>query len=229
MGEPVRMRLVSIAVILIGLGLAAGCGTVNDARQVIDRAHLVNDLANRLNRSADLTYVAEYQLSSGRTGTIAQAQHPRRSAYAYPGGKVTFSTTATTDCRGSICTLTAPAPTNAALPSGSLDAPRAHGLIAPTTVIGLLTAAALDTDAVIEQSDTTIAGQHATCVDASGVDNAAASAFTACITTDGILGSFDGVISGQPTELSLTRYTTVVPADAFDLPVTAKIIDQRNR
>lgn len=230
-GCPIRTVALVAALGLVPAG-AAGCDTLDDAQQVINRADLVNDLANRLDRSGELTYSAEYQLASGQTASVAQAQQPVvRTAYAYPGGKVIVERTATTECqaRGAVasCTITPPPSPNGALPDSVLAAAQAQGLVPPRLVIGLLTAAALDTDAVIEQSDTTIAGQHATCVDVSGVENADAARFEACITTDGVLGSFSGTVSGQRVELSLVNYADAVPATAFDLPTGAKVTDQR--
>lgn len=221
-----------IAAAVLGLATIAGCDTLDDAKLVVDRADLVNDLANRLDQSSELTYFAQYQLASGETAGMAQAQTPVRSAYTYPGGTVVINPTAVTRCKtvssATTCTVTTPPAANAAPATDVLDAARAQGLVAPTLVITLLTAAALDRDAVIEQSDNTIAGQHATCVDVSQVKNAPASAFKACITTDGVLGSFSGVVSGEALETSLVKYTEAVPAAAFDLPTGAKVVDHRH-
>jgi hypothetical protein len=217
----------------LGLLAGAGCGAIDETQQVLDRADLVNELASRLARGNELTYTAEYQLASGETATIAQAQLPTRSAYAYPGGKVVINNLATAECRaqrsGMACTLTAPPLSTSGPPAGVLDAATAQGLIHPTLVMGLLTTAALDTDVVIEQSDTTIAGQHATCVDVSQLENAASSAFTACITADGVLGSFRGDLRGRQVEVSLVNYTETVAEELFQLPAGAKITDQRAR
>jgi hypothetical protein len=229
---PVRCAVLA-ALALVGPLAGAGCGPVGEAQQVINRADLVNDLARRLNDASELTYTAEYQLASGETATIAQASRPTRSAYTYPGGKVVISTTATAECKsqgsGTLCALTGAPLSTEGPPAVVLDAARAHGLVYPTLAMGLLTTAALDKDAVIEQADATIAGQHATCVDVSQVENAAASAFKACITADGVLGSFSGDLGGQRVEVSLLSYANTAPATAFDLPAGAKIVDHRKR
>lgn len=222
-------RLLS-ALVVVSV-LTGGCQSMDDAGQVIDRASLVNDLASRLDGSGELTYSADYQLTGGRAATIAQAQEPLRSAYVYPGGKVTVTAEATTECHtasgATTCTLTAP-PTPANKPAVTLfENAGAQGLVAPTVVISLLTAAALDTDAVIEQSDTTVAGRHATCVQVERVQNAAASKFDACITTEGVLGSFAGVVNGSAVDIALTRYRDAVDADDFAVPAGATVVDQR--
>lgn len=226
-----RLAHALAALAMLGVLTVTSCGTLDNAQQVIDRADLVNDLAARLDRSSELTYSAEYQLSGGNLAVIAQAQEPPRASYTYPGGKLTITAEATAACAtangATSCTLSLPSSPNTK-PAASLfaDAGR-RGLATPTVVIGLLTAAALDTESVIKQHDTTIAGQHATCVDVQNVKNAAASEFDACITTDGVLGSFTGVVNGSPIDLSMTRYRWTVDADAFDLPAGAKVVDRR--
>jgi hypothetical protein len=221
------------ALALLGPLAGAGCGAIENSQQVMNRADLVDDLATRLDRASKLDYTAKYQLSGGRAATMAHAAQPVRTAYTYPGGKVVISTTATAECTAEAgtarCTLTAPPLSTSGPPAGVLDAAKAQGLVDPTFVMGLLTTAALDDGARIEPSDTTIAGQHATCVDVSGVENRAVPAFTACITADGALGRFQGDLGGRPVELALTDYADAVDATEFDLPAGARITDQRPR
>jgi hypothetical protein len=220
------------ALLALALGpVLAGCGQIGDAQQVIDRARLVNELASRLDHASELTYTAEYQLPGGAHATIAQAQEPLRTAYTYPDGKFATTPDATADCRSAAgtmtCTLTAPPSPKANATADLLGALRERGLVPPTLVVGLLTAASLSSNAVIKQHDTTIAGEHATCVEADGVENAETSTFTACITSTGVLGSFRATIDGKTDEVSLIRYAATVPENAFDLPPDAKIVDQR--
>lgn len=225
-------RLVALGAFALSAALAgAGCATIDNAQRVISRADLVNDLASRLSRSSDLTYSADYQLAGGKNASVVQVQEPQRSAYSYPDGKLIVTTDAITECKlaGSTmtCTFTPPPTPNSDPAAGAFAGAQAKGLIASTLVVGLLTAAALDADAVISQYDSTTAGQHSTCVKVSNVQNAPASAFDACITTDGVLGSFSGVVNGTAIEVSMINYTDEVPAGAFDLPPGAKIVDQR--
>lgn len=227
-----RRRLVPAAV-LTGALLAAGagCDTLDDAQRVVDRADLVSDLAGRLDRAQRLTYTAEYQLAGGVRATIASAQEPGRVAYTYPGGKLIMMAESSTDCRSQhgsmICTVTPAGSPDPGPPSALLARLVEHGMITPPVVSGLLGATALDSDASVEQRDTTLAGQHATCVDVSSVDNAAASTFEVCVTTDGVLGSFGGVVNGIGVEQALTQYGGTVAPDAFTLPAGAKLVDRR--
>lgn len=231
--RPLRAVWLAAAALLSALtaGGAAGCGSIGEAQQVVDRARLVNNLAERLDRASQLTYTAEYQLNGGVRATIAQAQRPLRAAYSYPGGKLMIladrTVTCSTSSAGTTCTLSTP-------PTGGTDAASTllavvgpQGLLPPTAVVGLLTAASLSSDATITQRDTTVAGEHATCVQVDGVENAASSRFTACITAAGVLGSFTGSVDGTAFDVSLVRFLDTVAEDAFDLPVGARVVDQR--
>jgi hypothetical protein len=91
-GMPAASTTVRVLVASVIASLTVtGCQTLDDAGQVIDRADLVNDLATRLDRALELDYSADYQLSGGRTASIAQSTDPPRSVYTYPGGWITVS------------------------------------------------------------------------------------------------------------------------------------------
>jgi hypothetical protein len=220
-------RILRGGLAVLALALVAGC--VNAAPPSAGRVQLVSDLANRLDRAGNLTYTAVYGLPGGSRATIAQAQDPTRTAYRYPGGALILTPTGTASCTATMCTLTAaPAPGTDPV-SGLTNGVAAHGLVVPAFAVALLTAAAMDGDAVVTTHDTTLAGQTATCVQIGGVGTPSTSDFEVCVTTDGILGSFDGAIGGQPVDLHLDRYDPVVAADAFDLPAGVKVVDNRGR
>lgn len=210
--------------------LVAGCQSIGSGSQLGSRADLVNELSARLDRAHELTYAADYQLADGQTASIYQAQKPRRAVYAYPGGKVVVTSDATAECDLSsrpTCTLTLP-PSPSSRPTLAVFAEaNERGLVTPPVVMGLLSSAALDRNAVIEQYDTTIAGHHATCVKVSGVSDAPASTFDACITVQGVLGSFVGVVDGNRVDLTLSDYRDVVDDSVFALPADAEVIDER--
>ncbi|MGW3601350.1 MULTISPECIES: hypothetical protein [unclassified Micromonospora] len=216
-----------LAVSVIASLTVTGCQTFEDAGRAMGRSDLVNDLAVRLDRALELTYSAEYQLPGGETAAIVQAQDPARSAYSYPGGRLTVTPDGVTRCTTTdgrtACTLVTP-PTPGSRPTVALFAEaNQQGLVTPPVVVGLLTAAALDPQAVIKQSDTTVAGHHATCVEVQRADGD----LTACVTTDGVLGSFTGAVDGKPMELALSSYSETVAKDAFDPPANASVVDQR--
>ncbi|TDC57600.1 hypothetical protein E1258_21880 [Micromonospora sp. KC207] len=218
----------ALALSVIASLSVTGCQALDDAGQAIGRSDLVNDFAARLDRALELTYSAEYQLPGGRTATIAQAQDPARSAYTWPGGKLTVTVDATTRCETgtakAVCTLLAPPPPNARPSVELFTEAKRRGLITPPVVVGLLTEAVLDPQAVIEQTDTTLAGHHAACVDV----KRAAGDFTACVTNEGVLGSFVGELDGTPMELALNRYTDTVDGASFELPAGAGVVDRRS-
>jgi hypothetical protein len=228
-----RLLLAGLAALLA----LSACGDLESAAAAGNtRDDLAGDLAAQMARSADLTYTATYQLAGGETATIAQAQDPARAAYTYPSGKIIVSATGLTRCAkghtGSAmtCTVTAPETTAASpAPPGVVTAATRSGLILPETVLGLLNAASLDTAKTEQQHDTTIAGHHASCVELSGVNGAEASAFTACITNEGLLGSFTGTIDTTKIDAAMTRFSPRTDADTFTAPENATILDHRRR
>jgi hypothetical protein len=210
--------------------LLAGCGPVSGAHQVIDRSHLVNQLASRLDRASTQTYTADYDLGDGAHGTVAQAQKPVRASYSYADGKIVTTLEATIDCRAAddklTCTVTPPQrPTSDT--TVVFNAMGEHGLVPPQVVIGLLTAASFAPKAQIRTSSRTIAGENASCVDVHSIPDASATDFAACITDSGVLGSFDGVLEDLPRKNTLVRYSRVVADDAFDAPEGAVTVDER--
>ncbi|MGV9211320.1 hypothetical protein ACTFTM_05590 [Micromonospora sp. RB23] len=216
-----------LAVSVIASLTVTGCQTIEDAGSAMGRSDLVNDLAARLDRALELTYTADYQLPGGQTAAIVQAQDPARSAYTYPGGRLTVTPDAVTRCTAAggrmACTLVPP-PTPGSKPTVALfDEANQRGLVTPPVVVGLLTAAALDPQAVIKQSDTTVAGHHAACVEVQRADGD----FSACVTTEGVLGSFLGSVDGKPMELALSDYSETVEKNAFDPPAGAGVVDNR--
>mgnify|MGYP001072538520 CR=1 FL=1 len=217
--------------VIVTVLTVTGCQTLDAASRVIGRADLVNELAARLDRSNQLTYSADYQFPGGRTASIAQSQNPLRAAYVYPGGKLTVTAEATMECDTSgkkpTCTLTAPPEPKNKPALTVFTRMTSHGLVTPPMVVGLLTAAALDPDAIIEQNDTTIAGRHATCVQVRQLHNAATDAFDACITGEGALGSFSGTVDGTELRVTMSRYRETVENSVFELPPGAGVVDRR--
>jgi hypothetical protein len=211
---------------LLALVTTAGCGDLEQAAAA-GGAHddLAGDLATQLGGAASLTYTATYQLAGGKTATITQDQKPTRSAYAYPGGKVIVIPDATTLCTTAhhkmTCTMTTPrAPVAPTVFTGADKA----GMATPDVVLSLLNAATLDNNKVITQHDTTVAGRHATCLTITSTDSAQ---FTACVTSEGALGSFTGAVNGVDIDEAMTHYEESLPTDAFSCPAKATIVDHR--
>ncbi|HZN70951.1 MAG TPA: hypothetical protein VFC00_04600 [Micromonosporaceae bacterium] len=229
-----RSRVTAVLVLAV-LAASSGCDALDNARRAGSQGQLFTDLAARLGRGSELTYTAEYQLDGGRSATVAIA--PGRAAYTFVGGKISVTTDTFMNCRragaATTCTLTSvPTAAPGQLVAYSLGADLqativASGFVPPSVVAGLLSAAALDPDATVRQHDSTIAGQHATCVEVGQVDNAVASAYDVCVTTDGVLGSFSGTVLDKAVEVSLTDYRDDVPDGAFAPPPGATTVDLR--
>jgi hypothetical protein len=220
----VRARLLLTGLVAPATLLVVGaCGGVDSASAAsITRDDLVSELATQLSASATLSYTATYQLAGGDTARISQAQKPTRVAYAFPGGRLMRTATATTRCQGADtalkCTETAPGPADV----------RATGaLTTPEAVLAMLNVAAVDPGAVARQHDTTIAGHHATCLALTGVARTPTPDFSVCVTAEGALGSYTATIGGKRADLALTAYSDKPDVTAFELPATANIIDQR--
>ena len=223
-----RTTLALAALAVLAAGTVTGCGSVGDGQQLTGQTRLINDLSGQMASAGSLTYTAVYSLPRGASATVVQAQDPVRAAYTYPGGKLVLTPERTADCRleGSTTTCTvSPPPSPAGDPAALRNQVGSLGLIAPAEVINLLGAAAVDADTEVSEHDTTISGEHATCLDVRDLSNAAASTFTACITTAGLLGSFSGTVGAAPIDITLQQYRAEAGPDAFALPPGAKIIE----
>jgi hypothetical protein len=227
---PVAAATRLLAAGLLALAALAGCGDLEQAAAAGSaRDDLAGDLATQLGGSASLTYTATYQLAGGATATISQAQKPARLAYAYPGGRLIVLADTVTRCQGSTCTVTTAAAPASPAPPETLSATAKSGMVLPATVLGLLNAASLDTGKTVQQRDTTIAGHHASCAALSGVSGAESSAFTVCVTNEGLLGSFKGTIAGAAVDAAMTRYSEKTDPQAFQAPPKARIVDRREK
>ncbi|MEU8263545.1 hypothetical protein AB0C02_23330 [Micromonospora sp. NPDC048999] len=217
----------ALAASIIASLTVTGCQALDDAGVALGRADLVNDLVARMDRALEQTWSADYQLPGGRTASIAQTMKPLQAAYTWPDGKITVTQQAVTHCEnnaGRASCVVSPAVATAGKPSVVVyTEARRYGLVTPPAVIRLLTDAALDPAAAIEQSDTTLAGHHASCVDVTHDGER----FTACVTTEGVLASFTGTLDGRSAEITLSRYTDTVESNAFDLPAGAGVVDHR--
>jgi len=226
-------RLTAAVALLAFAASAAGCTAAS-----ADEPRLLNELATRLDRAGDLTFTAEYRLGGGARAVIAQAQEPRRAAYLHAGGKAVFTESQLATCRvvgaADRCTITAPPSpgTDPALdlltaiaggggPTASPSPDGASALLPPSQALRLVTDAVLD-GATITRYESTIAGEKATCVGVHG-----AGGITACITAEGVLGSFTGTVDGQVVSFELTSWSDTADAATFALPPGAEIDDRR--
>jgi len=222
MGE-LRRKWRGAAVTLVLASLVAGCGPD-------DATALVNDLAARMDRTSELTFTAEYRLADGTSAVIAQAQDPRRAAYTHGSGKVVLTDDRMAQCRTGVaattrmrCVLTTPSTPAADPVLDILSRTEGASLVSPVAVVRRLTTA-IEEGATVTRHDATIAGTAAKCV---GVHGSAG--FTACLTEDGLLGSFAGIVDGVQVDIELVRYERTTDGAAFELPAGAEVEDRRAR
>lgn len=208
---------------LVACVIAVLGGVACTSTPAVDRSQLVSDLVDRLDAAEALTYTAEYELAGGAVVTVLHAQNPPRLAVVYGRQKILISTDGITTC-GPVggrtrCTVSGPPAGGIAL--GWPAAATAAGLPDPSAVTDRLASASLDRNAVVDRRETTLIGRHASCVSITGLSTGGP--FHACVTSDGVLGSFSGMVDDRRVDLTLVRYSETVSAGAFDPPAGATV------
>lgn len=193
----------------------------------IDRNRLVDDMTHQLTRGGEIAYAADYQLAGGTRAAIGQQSEPKRTVYSYPGGMIVVAadqqTVCVTSSRPAQCQVKAVA---TATPASYAEATK-QGFITGPVVADLLRVALLQPSTSVKPHDATIAGQPASCLEISGLVDAASSAFTACVTADGVLASFSGLVNGINVDQALIEVSRKVTEEAFALPAGAQVVDLR--
>jgi hypothetical protein len=207
------LRLTAVACILAAV---AGCGTAADAGRSFGNGELIKDIATRLSQGDSIAYTADFSLADNTTVEVSHAINPDRTAFKYPGGVVLLLPDRTTSCRGSKCTDSAPVAPGTDTSASADSTVERTGMIRPETVVTMLNQVALNADAIVADSTRTLAGSNATCISITGVP--ADEALSACVTADGVLGTFDGTVGGAHVNLELVRYRLGADAAAFQVP-----------
>jgi hypothetical protein len=210
---------------LVSIGTATSCHTIAAANGATGNQEFVQEIATRLKAAYSIAYTAVYALGRGGTGTVAQLPATGQAAYNYPTG-----TLLVTSGRATVCTQTSGRqeicggrPTVVAT---TTELARG-GLVRIDSVITLLNASALDRNSVISEHDITIAGTSATCVTVDPSRDAT-DEYEACVTADGLLGSFTGQIGGAPVDIMMINFRKSVSSDEFELPTaTAPALTQQ--
>ncbi len=197
--------LCSLAV-LVG-GTLAGCTTAADAGSSFGDSELINDVAGRLAGASDNSYTATYALTDNSHVSVAHTHDPDSTTFQYRDTTVLITPNSTTSCTTlakSTCTVT-PGDTGEAALAPAIDRLiEAGGMIRPETVVAILTRMSLNADAILSENDQAVAGTSETCVSITGVP--AADRFTACVTTDGLLGAFSGTVDGVAIDIQLVQF-----------------------
>ncbi|OLB78343.1 MAG: hypothetical protein AUI14_13630 [Actinobacteria bacterium 13_2_20CM_2_71_6] len=229
-----RLRTIAItAAAAVAVTVTMGCGILSAAGNLANNISAIGDLADKINKSEQLTYQADYRLDDGSTVTVAQ--QPPDSADVSDKGRFISRGNVWYLCDKStgswVCERTS---TEGATPgSAPLAAGMAgNGFISAPMAVAVLTAAAIVPHAKVEQSSDTIAGQKSTCAKVSNLEQAQQNEteklkdFTVCITESGVLARFSGTATaGTKAKVELTKYATTVDPALFQPPAGAKIND----
>jgi hypothetical protein len=217
-----RLALVAAAACLVLAGCSGG--------GPIDRNRLIDDMTHQLDSGRGIVYGAEYQLAGGSRASIGQQIEPARTVYGYPGGMIVVygdqQTLCATTARPPKCQVKVLPTAAAGLPSSYAEATK-QGFVTGPVVADLLRIALLQPSTSVKPHDATIAGQPSSCLEVSGLVDAASSAFTACVTAEGVLASFAGLVNGVNVDQALIEVSRKVSEEAFALPPGAQVVDLR--
>jgi len=201
------------------IAVATACDNIAAANGATGNQEFVQEIATRLTAASSTAYTAVYALGGGGTGTVAQLPATGQAAYTYPTGALLV-----TSGKATLCTKAAgrqaTCGSRPSVVATSTDLARG-GLVRTDSVISLLNASALDRNSVISEHDTTIAGTSATCVtvDSSGDTT---DEYEACVTADGLLGSFSGPINGASVDVVMINFRKSVSSDEFEPPTASQ-------
>jgi len=235
--NPAASRILTAAVAtVLGAG-ALGCGVINQVKQTVDNVSAISDLADRLGKSGQLTFTAEYKTEDGSTTTVVQ--QPPKAAYLGKDGRFILTDDALYSCTGKtgakIVCQKSPVQTgqlSSADQAAYLSAVAGGGFVNTEMALALMTAAAIVPGVKIAQTTATIAGQKSDCLDVTGIPKDAqpnavtAKEFHVCVAENGLLTRFKGVgTDDKALGVELTKYGDKVDAQAFVPPKGAQIIE----
>jgi hypothetical protein len=201
----------------------------------MDTANVLSEFSDRLGRSADLTYTAEYTVVDSRN--VVLVQEPPRAALIAGDERAIFLPDSLLVCDTGECQR-APLPAGegiAAADAGLVAGVAGAGFVTPELALGLVAAAALVPGTDVDTSEREFAGQEALCADVTGVDEAAQDvegteapiqSFSICVTEAGLLASFSGTTAnGEQAAIELVKYEASADPAAFDPPKGAEVVD----
>src|SRR5262249_48596487 len=143
-------------------------------KQTVDNVSAITDLADRLGKSASLTFTADYRTDDGKTTTVVQ--QPPKAAYLGTEGRfiLTDNTlyTCTRKVGAKMVCQKSPAQTDQLSESDQaayLSAVAGGGFVNAPMALALMTAAAVVPGVKITQTTATIASQKSDCLDVTGI------------------------------------------------------------
>lgn len=209
--------------------LLTGCEVVNEGNAHIGRERLVDDMSRQLQRGAQIPFQADYQLAGGLRATVGQQVSPGKTFYGYPGGMLIVSEEDRTSCDVASAKAKCEIRTKDGNGQDEMFAGVTRkGLVAAPVVSELLRITTGQPAAAVKGHDTTVAGLPASCLEILNLADAAASSFTACVTADGVLASFSGLIDGINVDQALEQLALRSPDPTlFVIPANADVADLR--
>src|SRR6185503_1025602 len=87
--KPRTSRVLIAIVASTLLAASLGCGLINQVNQVVNAAQVLSDFADRMNKSAKLTYTAEYSMVGGENAgeKVTLVQQPPNAAFLAKNGR----------------------------------------------------------------------------------------------------------------------------------------------
>ena len=229
-------RLLAVtAAVTLGAG-ALGCGALGKVKQAVDNVSAVSDLTDRLGKSGQLTFTADYKTEDGKTAQVVQA--PPKASYLAGDARFILTDDTLYSCTGKspkiVCQKSAASTGN--LPESDkaayISAVAGGGFVNAEMAVGLMAAASIVPGVTITPSTATIAGQKSDCLDVTGIprdsDQNAVTAkeYHVCVAENGLLTRFKGVgTDDKAIGVELTKYSDKTDPQAFVPPKGAKIVE----
>ncbi|MFD0743227.1 hypothetical protein ACFQ1L_16605 [Phytohabitans flavus] len=226
--RPTTARVATVAAAVVLGGFTLGCGFVQNA---VDTAQTLGEFSDRLGKSAELTYTAEYKTNDA---SVTFVQQPPNSAVLSTDSRLIFTPKAMIMCDKGECQQ---APNTAAVAgpddANLVAAVGGAGFLTPELALGLVAAAAIVPGTDVSTSEREIAGQNSLCADVDGIEDPQAGAqsgdmksFSVCVTDTGLLSSFSGEThGGEKTAIEMVSYSDQVDPAAFAPPKGAKVVE----
>ncbi|GAA4248490.1 hypothetical protein [Dactylosporangium darangshiense] len=241
MSRTASRLLATATALVLGAG-ALGCGLIGQVKQAADNVAAISNLADRLGKSGQLTFTADYKDVSGSKDdgkTTTVVQQPPKAAYLGTDGRFILTEDTLYQCTGKagakVVCHKSPVQTgqlSQADQSAYVSAVAGGGFISAEMALALMTAAAVVPGVKIAESTATIAGQKSDCLDVTGIPRdqdpnaVTAKEFHVCVSENGLLTRFKGVgTDDKALGVELTKYSEKVDPQAFVPPKGAQIIE----
>ena len=228
--------VVGLAAVVLGAA-TLGCGFISQAKQAVDNLTAVSDVMDLLDRSAQLTFTANYTLVDGG-GTATVVQQPPNASFTGRDGRFIMTPEHVLMCTGKGAQATCQrSPNNGAEPgsadsSAHLQAVAGGGFISTPMALAMLTIASVTPGVEVSKSSKKIAGLASTCLTATGIpqdqaeNTVQAKDYTVCVADNGVLTAFTATGTDDvKLGVELAEFSQDVDPKAFVAPAGVRIVD----